>query len=242
MEFDNLVNEIYQRLLEKLAELDDRPALLLLSEKNSKNRDALLQCKKLKDRYRMICAEEKDRPHDLNCYEAVILCDLGCSMMGKAAAGVPDCDDTRVLGKAILQGRRIFAVSEGVELFQYEKTAPAVYYAHMRENLKVLEDSGVRVVSLKELPDCIGDGGSMQSSCQPVQPRSLQPDARTAEYVDRSMADKKLITEKDLARLPQGVLKIQIGERALMTALAKDYAHNHRICVIRAGCGREQVE
>ena len=46
-------------------------------------------------------------------------------------------------GEALLQGKKILAAREGVELFSYKDTAPKPYYDRLAENLKLLEESGM---------------------------------------------------------------------------------------------------
>ncbi|MBP8853801.1 MAG: hypothetical protein KBG51_01690, partial [Flavonifractor sp.] len=154
-----LLNEIVARVAAKLAEAeggeaasaaasrDDREGLLLLSQEMNDTCRAMLKCEKLKARFRVDCASLQSEPAELDSYGVVVLTGLTNEALAKLALGLCDTPYTRLAAQAILTGKRVYVPTEEVELYRYASTAPAAYYAMMKERLDLLLTSGVVVCS-----------------------------------------------------------------------------------------------
>ena len=150
-----LLNEIVARVAAKLAEVeggeaapaaadrDDREGLLLLSQEMNDTCRAMLKCEKLKARFRVDCASLQSEPAELDSYGVVVLTGLTNEALAKLALGLCDTPYTRLAAQAILTGKRVYVPTEEVELYRYASTAPAAYYAMMKERLDLLLTSGV---------------------------------------------------------------------------------------------------
>ena len=167
-----LLNEIVARVAAKLAEAeggeaapaaadrDDREGLLLLSQEMNDTCRAMLKCEKLKARFRVDCASLQSEPAELDSYGVVVLTGLTNEALAKLALGLCDTPYTRLAAQAILTGKRVYVPTEEVELYRYASTAPAAYYAMMKERLDLLLTSGVVVCSKPNLEGLLLGGAA----------------------------------------------------------------------------------
>ena len=167
-----LLNEIVARVAAKLAEAeggeaapaaadrDDREGLLLLSQEMNDTCRAMLKCEKLKARFRVDCASLQSEPAELDSYGVVVLTGLTNEALAKLALGLCDTPYTRLAAQAILTGKRVYVPTEEVELYRYASTAPAAYYAMMKERLDLLLTSGVVVCSKHNLEGLLLGGAA----------------------------------------------------------------------------------
>ena len=171
-----LLNEIVARVAAKLAEAeggeaasaaasrDDREGLLLLSQEMNDTCRAMLKCEKLKARFRVDCASLQSEPAELDSYGVVVLTGLTNEALAKLALGLCDTPYTRLAAQAILAGKRVYIPTEEVELYRYASTAPAAYYAMMKERLDLLLTSGVVVCSKHNLEGLLLGGAACELS------------------------------------------------------------------------------
>ena len=149
MDTDALISEICRRVMEKAAALEAqkqdtaKPKILILTEKHGESCHENLENQILTGKYQTECALLKGYDCKAEDYEAILVYTLSNVALGKLAAGIFDCPFTRILGEALLQGKKILAAREGIELFSYKDTAPKPYYNRLAENLKLLEESGM---------------------------------------------------------------------------------------------------
>ena len=220
-----LLNEIVARVAAKLAEAeggeaapaaadrDDREGLLLLSQEMNDTCRAMLKCEKLKARFRVDCASLQSEPAELDSYGVVVLTGLTNEALAKLALGLCDTPYTRLAAQAILTGKRVYVPTEEVELYRYASTAPAAYYAMMKERLDLLLTSGVVVCSKLNLEGLLLGG----AACE----------AAPAET-------KRVLTERDIRdAAAEKVTCIHVPAKCILTALAKDCAKEHGIRLVQ---------
>lgn len=247
MDFDALVNEIANRVAAKIEQSescaavvqDDRPRLLILTQQHGDNCHAMLESPRLLEYYQTECA----LLHEYNCdpaaYEAVILFQLTIDALCKIADGVCDTPYTALAQKLLLLGKKIFIPCEEIELYRYKSTAPHAYYARLESRLNLLRSAGVTICKMAGLEDTILNGETQPSSAcvaslSPALLAEESPAAPAETKKTEASISKKVITEKDMvAACSTGVVRIYVRQDAIVTDLAREYAHPRGIEILR---------
>lgn len=160
-------------------------------------------------------------------YDAILLGELDNASLAKAAVGLLDNDYLKLIGEAILSRKPVYAITEGVELFQYKETAPPVYYRVFETHLETLKKSGVKVCTQAELISCLlRESGSAAVD--------TQADYSCKVPDNTKCFTRKVITERDMMELKkENLSSVQIGKRCIVTDLAKEFAQKNKITICR---------
>lgn len=212
------------------------PGLLILTADHGTRCDSAFQCSKLNANYNVDCALYKDYAVNVDDYEVVIAYTLTNELLGKLANGIFDDNYTRLFGKALLSGKKIYVPKEEVELYEYKTVAPKPYYQRLVSNLKLLEDSGVVVVPMEKLADILVGGCSIDAKPEPkVEAEPVECPAAEEPAVCSGLEvtiAKRLITEGDIRNNAKAD-RIIIDNKALLTDLAKEWAAKEKITILR---------
>lgn len=243
MDHSKLIDEIVSRVAAKLAEASgetfpgevcggcgdaDRPALLVLTQQHGTDCHALLDSQTLRGHYRTDCALLSEGNIDIADYEVVVLYQLTNEALGKLACGVCDTPYTKLASQAVLMGKRVYVPTEEVELYRYASTAPAAYYAMMREKLDLLANSGVVICAQSSLERAIVSGSAGSAPACPVL------EARTERPDKELRLTKRLLSERDVASASaEHFTCIRLPAKCIITALAQECARERGICLVR---------
>ena len=157
-----LLNEICKRVQEKLQAIQ-LPSILVLTEEHGTICHETLENTELGRYYRMECALLADYQCSVKDCEAVVLYTLSNEALGKISHGIFDNGFTRLLGQALLEGKKIYAAEEGIELYEYRDTAPKAFYGRLEANLQMLKDSGLMIAAHEQIPDLILHGADTEA-------------------------------------------------------------------------------
>lgn len=240
MDHNAIVDEILRRVAEKISEAEGccagKPGPLILTQDHGTDCHATLESEALKASYRTDCALMHHYEVDLDDYAAVVLFNLSCDAMAALASGACDTAYTRLASKAILSGKKVYVPTEEVELYQYKETAPAAYYNMMQQKLDLLVASGVVICARASLEQVIL-GSETPAPVPAAAPVSAAPACAApaaCSEVKEVRIDKRVLTEKDLIEANMdGVTKVYIGEKTIITALAKDAAKDRGMTIVR---------
>lgn len=257
MDFDALVSAIVSRVAEKIEEESNRkPKLLILTQEHGEACHAMLESPRIGEHYRTECALMNDYQVKMEDYEGVLLFNLTNDAMVRIATGVCGTPYTDLVAKALLLGKPVWLPHEEVELFQYEATAAPMYYGMLRKRLTLLEQSGVVLCARDELEDKVLAGCPEPAACEdsgicntcggcdscksaeapaPVEePKPVEAPKAEAPVRKEMTLSKRVITERDITEAAtNGVNVIRVGARAILTDLAKEYAHNQKLEIVR---------
>lgn len=241
MNFNTLVETIAAKVMaqvelaEKAVEISaiqsvktPRPRLLVLTQEHGACCHETLESSRLAEKFAIDCALLKNYDCDVNDYEALLIYHLNNSALSRVAVGMCDIPYAALIVQAILAGRKIYVIRNEVELFDYSGTAPAVYYNMMLQKVKLLEDSGVIFCDNSRIEDAIleNTGCTLEPGCLACK--------KEAKKEKQLQLKKKVITEKDLtAAHAGGITLLQIGTKSILTDLARDYAHERGIAIVR---------
>lgn len=251
MDQSKLIDEIVSRVAAKLAESGEvaaacdtcgacadaaKPGLLILTQQHGEVCHAGLESEALHKCFRTDCALLHDYQVNIADYDVIVLYQLTNETLGKLACGVCDTPYTKLATQAILMGKRIYVPTEEVELFRYASTAPAAYYAMMKEKLDLLTRSGMTISAQGNLERAILSGCACPGPAPsaPAGPCSLISDRPCPERQQELSLTKRVLTERDVSAAIEGRFsRIRLPAKCIVTSLAQDYAKDHGISLVR---------
>jgi ethanolamine utilization protein len=144
-------------------------------------------------------------------FDAVAVYSLSIADLCKWRHGILDTPFTQMAGEALLRGVKIVVDKNGVELLNCQKKN--AYYDVLYDNIAKLCECGV--IFTDNIGAALADqkihNAKTHSSC----PLNI---------------DKKLVTEKDIKGIyKEGVTEIKIARKAIVTMLARDFAHERGV-------------
>ncbi|MCL2163218.1 MAG: hypothetical protein FWH55_02250 [Oscillospiraceae bacterium] len=186
-------------------------------------------CHNIYERLGGICALLDGYDVDMGDVCCVILYDLTLDNMFKLASGCIDSPYTKLAARAMLEGKPIYAVSEGVELLSFEQCGSA-YFRLLNENLSKLKMCGVSVVAEDDLERVIcgknGKNGKNESGGAPSGKRHGSSVGFEAK--------RKVLTEGDVRQAyASGLCEIFVGAKTIITSLAAELAAKKDISITR---------
>lgn len=251
MDHSKLIDEIVSRVAARLAEAEPgaaacetcgscsdaaKPGLLILTQRHGEVCHGALESEGLKSRFRTDCALLHEYQVQVADYDVVVLYQLTNEDLGKLACGVCDTPYTKLATQAILLGKRIYVPTEEVELFRYAATAPAAYYAMMKEKLDLLTRSGLVICAQGNLERAILSGGPCCAPSAPAAPCSPIADRPEPAAGQELTLTKRVLTERDVSAAVEGRYScIRLPAKSIVTALAKDCARDRGIRLEREG-------
>ncbi|WP_444641510.1 hypothetical protein ACRQU7_14550 [Caproiciproducens sp. R1] len=207
-----------------------KPGLLILTQKHdhSTGCHGMLESGRLTVRYRTECALKGEYGCSVDEFSAVVLFNLTNDMLVRIAGGTEDTPYSKAVVQAILKGKTVFAVEEEVELFDYKRTAPAVYYNMMLEKVNFLKESGVIFCPLSQLEDSVL---CETTDAAPAEPPAVQPCPRRKRP---GGTGREIVTARDLALLNNdSILVMRVAADSIISSEAWDYARVNGMQIIR---------
>nr|WP_319488876.1 hypothetical protein [uncultured Caproiciproducens sp.] len=205
--------------------IHSKPRLLILTQKHDTCCHRMLESRRLGNQYQVECALKGKYDFNMNEFAAVILYDLTNDMLVQIVSGTANTPYSGLAVQAILKGKKVFAVEEEVELFDYKRTAPAVYYNMMLDKVNFLKDSGVVLCSANQLEDIV-----LGEKINP-EPASV---SQNEQPVKQEKIKRAIITARDLAMLNAVKTSVlRIAADSIVSSEAWDYARVHGMQIIR---------
>lgn len=245
MDIDSLVEAVTARVKQKLylEEMTDKKKLLIISQEHGTDCHSFLDCNTCSCGYMADWALLKEYQVQMEQYDVVLLYQLTNEMLGKITAGIGDTPYAKLAIEAILLGKKIYVPNEEVELYQYENTAPKVYYQMMYEKINLLRACGVIFCGQKDLEKrlCQADTCCERAERKEEQQENEKEGSQSeCQFVQNTCTketfcfSKKIITEKDMIDAYQnGANEVEIQKHAILSELAKEYAHEKNINITR---------
>ena len=246
MDYSKLVDEIARRVAAKLEDGgrakpaeepqqgagEGKPRLLVLTQGHGAPCHEVLTSMNLLEYYHTECALTQDYQADPKDFEAIILFQLDCDALARLAGGVCDTPYTRLARRALLLGRKIFVPEEEIELLKYRDTAPAAYYQARLAQLTLLQQAGVTVCPAGHLEQAILSGETRPSAAAGETAAPAAP--AVSGGAQEITLSKHIVTERDLRQAKEdGVRTVRVSARAIITDLARDYARDREMTLVR---------
>lgn len=229
---DEIVTELYKRLEENHA-LSKKAFVVGPMDQN------LL--KTLSMEYDVITKEEKVKDYDL-----VLITELSVELLAHLALGCPMEEREQIILRALLMGKNVYLLQQGIELNQYRDTAYKNLFVQYQEYLDQIKLFGIQIIadaSSLMWEETIGEKktmGEMKSIGQKNEIPSYEKTRRVKEtagafhHATIDYLNKKVLLEKDL--LDDHVQRntvIRLSQKCIITPLAEDYIRMHMISVQR---------
>ena len=251
MDLDALVDELANRVLKVLAENEaaaqscsttgfcttdapdsQKPILIGLTQDSDLPpcRFTLLESSRVKEKYRIKCAQKCGYDVNVAECEAVVVHDLTNESLAKIASGICDTPYTKIVSQALLLGKTVYLLQDQIELYNYRQTAAKPYYKMFRSQLGLLEESGLLICCPDKIEDILVQGVQHGAVCtkEPEQTTTVQTVNKTVKL------EAHLISERSVAdAYSSGASRIVVDAKAIVTDLAKEYAQKHNVELAR---------
>ena len=235
MDYETLVDEIAVRVSARLAEYPaeaavpsdgvQKPRVLVLTEEHGAYCHKVLENAALCEKFTVECALLNDYSCDIASYEAVALFGLTANNINRLAGGVCDTPFSVLAQKALMLGKKIYAPEESVEIFKYRDIMSCAYYQLFDDKLALLKKAGLTICPASSIAEAIL--GARQDCCDTTE--APEPKAAGIERID-----KRLISERDIAAVcKRGLARVEVGSRAIVTDLAREYAASSGVEIVR---------
>lgn len=226
MDNQELIQQVYnlvQKAIKKIEESDDcldvaavpgQSPLILTSAHGTTCHPAL-------ERLGGICALLCNDEVDLDKVSCVVIYDLTLDNLSRLALGCADNGFAGIAARALLMGKPVYAVREGVELLGYEQSGGA-YYDLLNEHLTKLQRCGLAVVAEADLDEAV------------LGLKKPEKASRGGGAGKSVAIGKKVLTESDVRQaLANGACELLIEPKAIVTSLAAEYAVKKSITITR---------
>lgn len=235
MERAELVEEIVRRVAARLNAMDDaekttqqdqKPGLLLLAQSHGAECPCTLNRQEIRRKWRVDCALQREYQVELSDYSTVVIRDLDCRALDQIASGTWSCDYTRLATQAILQGKEIYILFDEMDLYRYQESAPTAYFKMMQQKLDFLQEAGVVFCTRDDLEQLL----TGTASISPKQRIEVESDSASGREM---VLSKRVLTQRDLTDAEeQGITRIRVGKKCIITALAKEAAAFRGISIV----------
>ncbi|WGX77131.1 TIGR02536 family ethanolamine utilization protein [Paraclostridium bifermentans] len=223
MDYDKLiefiVDEIYKKLEnQNIKENNDLPKCVLMWERDEE------KYKFLNDKFKVLNYNKDIKDCDVLVISRLCLRGLCNLAMGNSVS-----DEERFILKMIMSGKKVYVMEDGLEYKMYKQTAPKTLYNKYLNFEKEIKSYGVEIINNPK---------SILNEAKVIYKEEYTKENKEinrAENLNENTLDlrsKKLISESDL-RKPQinGIDKILLGKKSIVTPLANDFIRIHNLKV-----------
>lgn len=221
MDYDKLiefiVDEIYKKLENQgVKENNDLPKCVLMWERDEE------KYKFLNDKFKVLNYNKDIKDCDVLVISRLCLRGLCNLAMGNSVS-----DEERFILKMIMSGKKVYVMEDGLEYKRYKQTSPKTLYNKYLNFEKEIKSYGVEIINN---PKSILNETKVIYKEEYVKENKEMNVAVNLNENTLDLRSKKLISESDL-RKPQinGIDKILLGKRSIITPLANDFIRIHNL-------------
>lgn len=221
MDYDKLiefiVDEIYKKLENQgVKENNYLPKCVLMWERDEE------KYKFLNDKFKVLNYNK-----DIKDCDALVISRLCLRGLCNLAMGNSVSDEERFILKMIMSGKKVYVMEDGLEYKRYKQTAPKTLYNKYLNFEKEIKSYGVEIINN---PKSILNETKVIYKEEYVKENKEMNVAVNLNENTLDLRSKKLISESDL-RKPQinGIDKILLGKRSIITPLANDFIRIHNL-------------
>lgn len=221
MDYDKLiefiVDEIYKKLENQgVKENNYLPKCVLMWERDEE------KYKFLNDKFKVLNYNKDIKDCDVLVISRLCLRGLCNLAMGNSVS-----DEERFILKMIMSGKKVYVMEDGLEYKRYKQTAPKTLYNKYLNFEKEIKSYGVEIINN---PKSILNETKVIYKEEYVKENKEMNVAVNLNENTLDLRSKKLISESDL-RKPQinGIDKILLGKRSIITPLANDFIRIHNL-------------
>ncbi|AZV58028.1 hypothetical protein [Clostridium sp. AWRP] len=178
----------------------------------------------------------KDKKDTLT-YEKIIITSLSNKEIVNMAIGLESGIKEQTVLEALLLGKEVFLLDDGIEYRKYAATSNKVLYKLYEEYEKKLCEYGIRVVDRENFVNEFSESKQNNRDEENIKNNEID---RKNEGVEKKNAleftGKKLITESEIRKAcEKGYVEISVPKKTIITSLAVDYIKINGLKVNRIG-------
>ena len=217
---DEITKEVFRRLQAvELSNQNSKKTMLVISEGSYPIPDYIRRD------YQIIVTGSISSLQISNIYsmveaaDCILITSLSTTQLANLALGCGECGLLEGIRYALLLGKTIFALEEGLSYRAYRKSAHKTYYRRLFEYEECIKSYGIQILEqgMKMPVGIIHDPNVVQEiTCKD----------------DNCTIDKRLVLEKDLMNL-KSQTAVWVGKNSIVTPCAQDYARAHHIQIIK---------
>lgn len=219
---DLIVDEIYKKINEsKISEVKNLTKCVVLWEKDESRFNSL------KNNFEVLSYDESIKEADI-----VIVSRLCLRGLSNLAIGNSTSNEERFILKMLMMGKKVYIMEDGLEYKRYKSTSPKALYNKYIAFEQELEKFGVKVI--KDVFNILDENKITYKEEVTNSNETIMCEATKVNNQVLDLGHKKLISESDL-RKPQmnGVNKILVGKKSIITPLANDFIRIHHLKIDR---------
>lgn len=207
MDIEKFIETITRKVIEELEKnkKEEKKILLLTSNKDE-----------VKNKYSLFISkwEKVDFIHDdkisIDSYSIILCPELMNEDLIDIAIGKQNSIISSIIVEAILRGKKIICMEEGLLYKNFENSSNKNFYNIFEEYKKKLESYGIEFIKYTELGNIINSLENRENGIVPI--------------------NRKVITESDIEKVwLDGINNIKISRSSIITPLAEDYIVDKQI-------------
>lgn len=230
MNIDELIQLITSEVIKNLKLADEHhtnesKGILLLGSLQDENYidiyDNILESNIIKE------IQNFDSYVDVDNFDYIIVPYLNSKEMVNITLGIDEGVKTKAVIDAILLGKKIFVIEEGIYYKKFKQSSNKNFYAMLEENENKLGEFGICIVKKDVLVACLNNPKNL------IKDENKKENENDTKCSIASLEHLKVITESHIENIfKQGYREICVGEKTIISPLAVDYIKSKDIVVI----------
>lgn len=228
MNTEALVELISKEVLKQLSTegsynraLDTRESILVIG--GDSNREKLIRTLR---NYKLSFMFEQEQPH-LDDYDHLLLAEMSSKLLADSALGLENCLEGSLLMEALMSGKSVYLLEEGIAYRRYTSTAKSALLKLFQQKESELLSYGVKLVQLNNLKQQLSD---KSDCCDRVSTMTAHEEKKNDKPSNDGSYQEgvfsihtRVVRECDfLNGMEQGYRHFSVIDGALLTPLAKD--------------------
>lgn len=220
---DSITNEVLRRIQSvRFSNQNSRKPMLVLSEGNDPIPEYIRRDYQILETGSISTLEISNIYSMIDSAECILITSLSATQLANLALGCGESGFLEGIRYALLLGKTILALEEGLSYRTYRKSAHKTYYRRLLEYEECIKSYGIQIVDQRiRLPEGV----------------THNPDSglEISDGADQYYTiDKRLVLEKDLMNLDvKSQTEVWIRKNCIVSPSALDYARAHQIQIIK---------
>lgn len=235
MDNDRLIQAITEEVMKRLMDMLKKEKVFPLIRKkvlvlnNSDNQNSKIQSQIVNENYDISYIEDMSNVED---YECIVIESINNLELANLSLGLPGGEKEKIIIDAILKGKNICLLSEGIEFKKFKNKCNNNFYNMYKAYEDKLREFGIKIIKQNEIKEFMDN----LSECKEINGKKEQTSASCSnikkEYSD--LTSRRLVSEIDLRRvMVNGNKNVSISQKTIVTPLAKDFIRMNGLNLVR---------
>lgn len=212
---DDVIKELYIKIgKEKKINVNEKKKAVLIG--NSSNEDKRI----FENIYEIVPFISVDNLTDISC---IVICSMSVGMLGSLAVGCCNCDEDRLILRALLEEKDVYVIESGLEYRQYKQSAYKTLYTLYSDYEKKVLQYGIKLIG--HISDILNETPLI---------KNLSSNISISVADEADFTYKNLLLEDDLIKLHRnGRYSVVLNNKCIVTPSAVDFIKMHNIGIKR---------